>query len=95
MLNPKPLSFMAFGAAMALGVALVPAHADSTKACGTTSTVTAVTNPPNANAGFTQTTTNSVTQTSSCNSNSDNKQQITPISTGATTNKGGGTPGGH
>ena len=65
-----------------------PAHADNVKDCGTTTTP--VTNPPNANAGFTQTTT--TTQTSACNSASDNKQTTT---TSPTTNKGGGTPGGH
>ena len=63
------------------------AHADKVKDCGTTTTP--VTNPPNENAGFTQTTT--TTQTSACGSSSDTGQQTTP---GPTTNKGGGTPKG-
>ena len=62
--------------------------------CGTTTTPTDVTNPPSSNAGFTSTTTTSTTQTPACNSNSDTNQETTPISTGPTTNKGGGTPGG-
>jgi hypothetical protein len=64
------------------------ALADKVKDCGTTQT--AVTNPPNSNAGFTTTTT--TTQTSACNSSSDTGQTTT---TTPTTNKGGGTPGGH
>jgi hypothetical protein len=69
------------------GVWFSPAYADKVKNCGTTTT--SVTNPPNENAGFTQTTT--TTQTSACGSNSDTGQQTT---TGPTTNKGGGTPRG-
>jgi hypothetical protein len=65
-----------------------PAHADKVKDCGITTT--AVTNPPNANAGFTSTTT--TTQTAACGSSSDTGLQTT---TTPTTNKGGGTPQGH
>ena len=64
------------------------AHADKVKTCDTGTTT--VTNPPNGNAGFTQTTT--TTQTSACGSSSDTGQQT---NTGPTTNKGGGTPNGH
>ncbi len=80
-----------FGVAMILtvgGAFLSPAYADKVKDCGTT--ITPVTNPPNANAGFTSTTT--TTQTSACNSSSDTGQTTT---TTPTTNKGGGTPQGH
>ena len=77
-----------------------PAHAQNVKDCGTATAImtSPVTNPPNGNAGFTQTTTTSTTttQTSACNSASANKQATTTTSsTGPTTNKGGGTPGGH
>ncbi len=65
------------------------AHADKVKTCDTGTTT--VTNPPNGNAGFTQTTT--TTQTNACNSSSTNNQ--TSTTTSPTTNKGGGTPGGH
>jgi hypothetical protein len=86
------LKALMFGSALTLaavgGFWFSPAHADKVKDCGTTTTP--VTNPPNANAGFTQTTT--TTQTSACNSNSDTGQQTT---TGPTTNKGGGTPRGQ
>jgi hypothetical protein len=84
-----------FGVAITLtvgGACLSPAYADKVKDCGTT--ITPVTNPPNANAGFTSTTT--TTQTSACNSASNTGQQTTTTSsTGKTSNKGGGTPGGH
>src|SRR5262245_21892382 len=99
------LKALIFGSALTLaavgGVWLSPAaYADSTKDCGTTRSTTTshITNPPNANAGFTQTTTttHTTTQTSACNSASDTGRKITTTSsTGPTTNKGGGTPGGH
>jgi hypothetical protein len=77
------------------GVWLSPAaYADKTKDCGTTTATTDVTNPPNSNAGFTQTTTTSTTQTSACNSSSDTGRQTT-TTTGPTENKAGNTPGGH
>jgi hypothetical protein len=91
------LKALMFGSALTLaavgGAWFSPAHADKVKDCGTTTTTTNVT-PPNANAGFTTTTTTSTTQTASCNSNSDTGRQTTS-STGPTTNRGGGTPGGH
>jgi hypothetical protein len=61
------------------------AAADPVKDCGTT---TEQTGP--GNSGFTQTTTE--TQTSACNSASD---QGEVIETGPVTNRGGGTPGGQ
>jgi hypothetical protein len=87
------LKALMFGSALTLtavsGFWFSPAaHAANVKDCGTTTAP--VTNPPNGRAGFTQTTT--TTQTSACNSSSDTGQQIT---TGPTTNKGGGTPRGQ
>jgi hypothetical protein len=85
----KTLSRLALTLAAVGGICFSPAaQADKVKDCGTT--VTPVTNPPNANAGFTTTTT--TTQTAACGSSSDTGQQTTP---GPTTNKGGGTPQGH
>ncbi len=88
-----------FGSALTLaavgGVWLSPpAHADKTKTCVNTSVTEPVTNPPNGNAGFTQTTTTTETQTAACNSSSDTGENLI-IVVSPTTNKGGGTPGGH
>ncbi len=83
------LKTLLFGFALTLAAFSPAAHAaPNIKDCG--NTTTAVTNPPNANAGFTSTTT--TTQTSACNSNSTTNQTTT---TSPTTNKGGGTPQGH
>jgi hypothetical protein len=99
MLKPKAPALVAFGAAMAMGLALAPAHAQNIRDCGTTSipTTTDVT-PPNSSAGFTQTTTTTTTktQTPACNSNSTTNQEVkTTTSTGPVVNKAGNAPGGH
>jgi hypothetical protein len=93
------LKALLFGSALTLAAVTVvwfspAAHADKVKNCGTTTATTDVTNPPSANAGFTQTTTTTETQTAACNSNSDTGEAL-DIDAGPTTNKGGGTPGGH
>jgi hypothetical protein len=78
MTRSKALVLAAFGAAM--GLALAPAYAASTKDCGTATT----TNSP-SNGWQTSTTT---TQTSACNSSSDTGQTTTTT----VSNPGGNQP---